>query len=806
MSSLFSSRHLGRLSTFGVLALLLIAGCGDGEDGQTPIVQSDAADEETCPYGGTVITTGYADDSGQIADGDIIDQSIVCNGAPGATGDEGDAGEDGQEGRDAIVQTSTEDPGDNCEQGGVAIETGFDESGDGEIDEVADVTYLCNLDQCSTGQPLDFELHTDDLPDELVQGFTYELDVTVAGETPENLAVSALNAGINDVQVEASYDEDEQVLAITHIEGEGTTSLAIVASDGCDTATETFTFGPFDEGLAELHVAHLFPGAGTVEIVPVGEDDPIADVDELDVISSFNAVEIPWGVYDLEVFDEDGTSLGTFDEISVEPFSTNMAYAYSDDGDLALGIMSSDVEDPESGDFRARAIHTADSGPDVDVYAINPATQEETLLFEDLAFGDFSNQIDLPVASDSYIGLDTTDDGEVDVSYSTTMELFEDGTNFELFAYFDEEDDDLWLLSFDYDATTTNSVNLHDPNEVAPANIVVGHLFPGAGEVAIWDTDADMDDDDPIAELDDFDFTGYNEIDAGTYDFEFFDDSGDSLGTTGDIEIDPFSFHLVYAYDDGDGLGLNALEIDFPILDDEFALRGHHLADDVDPVDLYAVMDDDNSLLFEDVAFEDVTDTTAFDADTDAFAGIDSDDDGTPDLEYSSTSGAFADGARLEAFAVYDDDVVKLVTYDHNSESSAVHDYRISSFVSVPDLHIPDGDDFSDTLEVSDCDTVDSITMDIDLDFIFSTVWLTLRLEAPDGTEITLWAEGSAVDGSDRVAGNFNDTIAPDGDDSVPISDLEGVDGNGDWTLYGDNRSTARGGNLNSWGLNLVCD
>ncbi len=165
---------------------------------------------------------------------------------------------------------------------------------------------------------------------------------------------------------------------------------------------------------------------------------------------------------------------------------------------------------------------------------------------------------------------------------------------------------------------------------------------------------------------------------------------------------------------------------------------------------------------------------------------------------------------------------VRIVEVEAGNDFSSDYELEVRELLQLevsesvePDLHIPDGDDFEHVLTVPSCPNVLEIDMDIDLDFIFATVWLTLRLEAPDGTEITLWSEGGTQDsdggeivsGTDGfIFGNFNKNLDPDGTDAVPIMDLEGVNGSGEWTLYGDNRSSFRGGNLNSWGLNLLCE
>ena len=692
MSSLFSSRHLGRLSTFGVLALLLIAGCGDdGDDGQTPIIESQDASEEQCPGGGTVIITGLdTEGDGEInADHESYTETVLCDGTDGDPGDDGAPGDDGGDGDTVgLVSTSAEDPGDNCEVGGIRVETGFDTTGDGEIDDVEDVNYVCSAPSCASGQPLDFEVHADQLPDELIVGMTYDLDVTTSAT---DLDVDVLNAGVASTDIDAEYNADEETISLTANSGTDVTDLAILATDGCDLTTTTVRFGPLDDGMVDLHVAHLIPGAGDVEIVDTDTGDVIADVDELDVISSFNAVEVPWGTYNLEVLDEDGDSLGVFNDVELEPLNTYMAYAYLDDGEFALGLMESDVEDPADDDFRVRGVHAADSGPDVDIYAIDPATGDETLLFEDLGFGDFSDQVDLPEAPNSYLAADTTGDGDPDTTYVSTYELFEEGTNFEVFAYFDGDDDDeLWLLTFDYDATTNNSVNLHDPDELATSELHVAHLFPGAGDVEIFVAGADYDEDDPIADVDELDvISDFNavDIDEGTYDLEVVSTDGDLLGSFDDIMIAPFTAYMAYAYNDGDGLALGIMQTNKEEpADDETRIRATHLATNGPDVGIYAIDEDDNmTLLAEDLAFESSTDQVDLDEFEDSFLGIDLTGDGVVDAEFESTEGLFEGESNFEIFAYFDQGNLWLLTFNYETFTSA--SVNLHSSVDFTDIY-----------------------------------------------------------------------------------------------------------------------
>ncbi|MFO7736307.1 MAG: DUF1554 domain-containing protein [bacterium] len=58
----------------------------------------------------------------------------------------GEDGKSGADGRTVLTQLSDESPGENCENGGTKVETGFDENGDGELveDEILETTYICD--------------------------------------------------------------------------------------------------------------------------------------------------------------------------------------------------------------------------------------------------------------------------------------------------------------------------------------------------------------------------------------------------------------------------------------------------------------------------------------------------------------------------------------------------------------------------------------------------------------------------------------------------------------------------------------
>jgi hypothetical protein len=87
-----------------------------------------------CATGGTLVTSGVDDgsgggtaDDGILQSGEIIDSQYVCNGDQGPTGADGINGTNGVDGYDAIINTTVEDPGTNCTNGGTHIFGGDDD-------------------------------------------------------------------------------------------------------------------------------------------------------------------------------------------------------------------------------------------------------------------------------------------------------------------------------------------------------------------------------------------------------------------------------------------------------------------------------------------------------------------------------------------------------------------------------------------------------------------------------------------------------------------------------------------------------
>jgi hypothetical protein len=94
----------------------------------------DAPPGSECTAGGVVVHTGVDDnENGALDDAEIDESEYVCN------------GDDGKDGTSTLVETADEPPGTNCAHGGLAVRTGIDDDGDGELDndEVDATAYVC---------------------------------------------------------------------------------------------------------------------------------------------------------------------------------------------------------------------------------------------------------------------------------------------------------------------------------------------------------------------------------------------------------------------------------------------------------------------------------------------------------------------------------------------------------------------------------------------------------------------------------------------------------------------------------------
>ncbi|MFD1568600.1 DUF4397 domain-containing protein [Halolamina litorea] len=209
-------------------------------------------------------------------------------------------------------------------------------------------------------------------------------------------------------------ETDEPMGTDTDTPAEGT-ETETEAPEETETETET------PAGEAMVRVAHLSPDAPNVDVSVDGtavlEDVPFGTVSDYLALSAgeHTVVVTPTGQPDTVVFEG---------EVTVE---AEMAYTVAAIGEVASDadqpfsplILEDDLEPPESGTARVRAVHASPDAPAVDI----TVGGGETVLFDGVAFGE-SGSVEVP-AGDYTLEIrgDTeSNDGEIVADFDVTVE------------------------------------------------------------------------------------------------------------------------------------------------------------------------------------------------------------------------------------------------------------------------------------------------------------------------------------------------------------------------------------------------
>ncbi|MGI6394626.1 MAG: DUF7151 family protein [bacterium] len=172
---------------------------------------------------------------------------------------DGKDGKDGEAGKDAknmITVMSDEKAGENCENGGVRIETGFDEDGDGKLseEEVNDTKFICNSESEKGEDGADGKdgakgddgacadnvapvIESIEINGTLFDGTPvsiddYEANVVVTTNKPEMLTITGGGKSLIEKTGESSFH-----ITLTH---GGTHYFNLALSDGCQIVNSNF--------------------------------------------------------------------------------------------------------------------------------------------------------------------------------------------------------------------------------------------------------------------------------------------------------------------------------------------------------------------------------------------------------------------------------------------------------------------------------------------------------------------------------------------------------------------------------------
>jgi hypothetical protein len=140
-------RNLAVLSgILGCISAFALLGCGSNDSGPSSPAQAGQAGQN-----GALGEAGAATMNGKDGTNGTngVDGTNGTNGVDGTNGKDGSNGSNGADGKTSLINSSHELAGDNCAYGGVRIESGIDQNGDGKLsnDEVdaAQTQFVCNV-------------------------------------------------------------------------------------------------------------------------------------------------------------------------------------------------------------------------------------------------------------------------------------------------------------------------------------------------------------------------------------------------------------------------------------------------------------------------------------------------------------------------------------------------------------------------------------------------------------------------------------------------------------------------------------
>ena len=339
-------------------------------------------------------------------------------------------------------------------------------------------------------------------------------------------------------------------------------------------------------------------------------------------------LEVPAGDYAFNVFGDGAGPTGTPAlAIPSLSYAANAAYtlvAYDAAGAIAPLRLDESTDAIGAGNIRVRAIHAAGALPEVDIWNVTDAANP-ALLFENLAFGTATAQVEIPAAAYA-LGIDLNNDATPDAIID--VPALPAGTSANLFAIADADGPHLVA-----DLGAGQGVELFA--QVAETNIRVFHGAPSAGTVDIYTGGSAV-----ISGLAAGAATNYVTVPEGDYAFDVFAAGADPTGTPAfsvpSLNYAADASYTAVAYESGASFA--ALRLDEPSIEPaagNIRVRAIHIANGVGQVDIWNITNPAApSPLIVDFNFGTATDFLEIPAQAYTL-GLDVDNDASPDLTFS---------------------------------------------------------------------------------------------------------------------------------------------------------------------------
>ena len=439
-----------------------------------------------------------------------------------------------------------------------------------------------------------------------VPAMAYTLGVDIDDDANPDLIyeVPALPSG-QLVNVFATEDADAAVVLVAQF-ADGTTAT-IEASEVEETA--------------DIRVLHLSPDAPAVDVYVNGE----VAVSSLDFGSITDYITVPAGAHDFAITAAGGNlsdAVWSASGVEIAAMSSITITAFGGLADLQVGLVAS--QDVELADemISLRPIHMANGVGQVDIWNLS-VVGEPAIIAENVDFGVVASSLELPVAAYT-IGFDVDEDATPD--YIFDIPELAAGTVVDVFANITPKADFELLAVAETGIVTSFSI--------ADAMLSVIHLSPDAPAVDIFVDEMASG----ISGLEFGQTSGQVALAPGSYSFQVAPTGGtveQAVLSAEGVELSSGLVGSAVAYNTLDAIELMVLVSDrFGVEEGKIRVRPVHLAAAVGQVDVWEVSDPQNPIaLYTDVDFEAVGTYAELDVSTYTL-GIDTDNDGNPELTF----------------------------------------------------------------------------------------------------------------------------------------------------------------------------
>jgi len=429
-------------------------------------------------------------------------------------------------------------------------------------------------------------------------------------------------------------DDEKETTTDTGTTDTGSDTGSGSGSDTGTTDTGTTDTGETDTTVAgntKIRVFHASDLANTAS--EAGVDIYTGDtlvVDALVYRFGTGFLEVPAGDYAFNVFGDGAGPTG--DAALAIPslsYAADAAYtlvAYDNDGAIAPLRLDESTATIGAGNIRVRAIHAAGILPEVDIWNVTDAANP-ALLFENLAFGSATAQVEIPAAAYA-LGIDLNNDASPDVVID--VPALPAGTSANLFAIADADGPSIVA-----DLGAGEAVELLGQEQAGETNIRVFHGAPSAGTVDVYTGGSAV-----IPGLEALAATNYVTVPEGDYAFDVFAAGADPTGTPA-FSIPSLNYaadasYTAVAYESGASFA--ALRLDEPAIEPaagNIRVRAIHIANGVGQVDIWNITDPAAPApLIVDFNFGTASEFLEIPAQAYTL-GLDVDNDASPDLTFS---------------------------------------------------------------------------------------------------------------------------------------------------------------------------